>query len=119
MGCARLVDVPGYCEKHKAEATGWASGKWAGSRHERGYGYKWTRIRERVLRRDNGLCQECLRQNRVTQAEHVDHIVRKADGGSDDDANLQSLCGPCHRAKTAQEKRRRAGAVVPAGLPNI
>ncbi|ENB3256608.1 HNH endonuclease, partial [Escherichia coli] len=28
----------------------------------------------------------------------------KAHGGSDADSNLQSLCWPCHKAKTARER---------------
>ena len=37
----------------------------------------------------------------------VDHIKAEADGGSDDDANLQTLCKRCHEAKTSQENSRR------------
>lgn len=43
----------------------------------------------------------------LTVANHVDHITPKADGGSDDDCNLQSLCAPCHEAKTKAEKQAR------------
>ncbi|HDR9100695.1 HNH endonuclease [Burkholderia vietnamiensis] len=110
VGCRALVDVPGYCERHQSEATGWASPRWSGSRHERGYGSRWVKIRERIMKRDNGLCQQCLRARKVTRAEHVDHIVSKASGGTDTDSNLEALCGPCHRAKTARERRRPAVA---------
>ncbi len=34
----------------------------------------------------------------------VDHIIPKAHGGTDADSNLQSLCWPCHKAKTARER---------------
>jgi HNH endonuclease. len=40
-------------------------------------------------------------------AKHVDHIIPKSQGGTDDDGNLQSLCAACHRAKTAREGRGR------------
>jgi 5-methylcytosine-specific restriction endonuclease McrA len=53
--------------------------------------------------RDNGLCQPCLKGSRVSRASQVDHIIPKADGGNDDDNNLQSICVACHRAKTATE----------------
>ncbi|WP_431608422.1 HNH endonuclease signature motif containing protein, partial [Enterobacter asburiae] len=48
--------------------------------------------------------QECLRNGRYTPAETVDHITAKANGGTDDLSNLESLCKPCHRAKTAVER---------------
>ncbi len=38
----------------------------------------------------------------------LDHIVPLIDGGSHDDENLQTLCTPCHAAKTAGEARVRA-----------
>lgn len=74
------------------------------SRHQRGYGSKWDVIRERVLKRDKGLCQLCLRAGVVREAKTVDHIIPKAHGGTDADSNLQSLCWPCHKAKTARER---------------
>lgn len=66
-------------------------------------GHKWMRIRNGVFQRDNGLCQTCMRAGRFTVAEEVDHIVRLADGGTDADDNLASICKPCHAIKTAAE----------------
>jgi 5-methylcytosine-specific restriction protein A len=57
-----------------------------------------------VLERDRGLCQVCLLNGRTTLASEVDHIVGKAQGGSDDESNLQAICDTCHDAKTASEK---------------
>lgn len=37
-----------------------------------------------------------------------DHLVPLADGGANDDQNLQLLCQPCHRDKTAAEATARA-----------
>ena len=86
-------------------------GRWDGngSRHQRGYGTAWDKLRLRILKRDCYLCQECKRQGRLTPLkvrprDHaVDHIVPKAHGGTDDEANLESLCASCHSAKTARE----------------
>ncbi len=61
-----------------------------------------TRIR--ILKRDKGLCQECLRRGAITEATCVDHVRALAHGGDDSDANLESLCTPCHSAKTARER---------------
>ncbi|WP_103170741.1 HNH endonuclease [Massilia antarctica] len=38
----------------------------------------------------------------------VDHIKPLCEGGGDDDANKQLLCGPCHLEKSAGEAARRA-----------
>jgi len=82
-----------------------------GSRHERGYGTAWAALRLTILKRDDWLCQcaECHEQGRVRPAHEVDHIVNKAQGGTDDPANLQAINRDCHRRKTqreAQEFRR-------------
>lgn len=59
-GCRHTTTDPsGYCESHKSE--GWKQYKPGESRHQRGYGSKWDAIRERVLKRDKGLCQLTLR----------------------------------------------------------
>jgi len=70
------------------------------SRHARGYGHQWDKLRTRILARDKHLCQACKRRGTVTAANHVDHIMPKAKGGTDDEGNLQSLCKPCHDAKS-------------------
>lgn len=64
-------------------------------------GGKWMRIRSRVLRRDCGICLIC----RARPATEVDHITPLDRGGSDDEANLQSVCAACHQAKTTSERR--------------
>ena len=102
-GCRNTTTDPsGYCENHKGE--GWKSYKLGQSRQQRGYGTKWEVIRERILKRDKGLCQNHLRQAIVKQASCVDHIKAKAHGGTDEDSNLESLCWSCHAAKTARER---------------
>lgn len=80
--------------------TGWPTT----SRHERGYGTAWDKIRLVVLKRDNGLCQcdECQGgTKRVTLATEVHHIKPKAKGGTDDVDNLQSINTECHKRETA------------------
>ncbi len=84
----------------------WASDEVRGNRHQRGYGTEWDRRRKRILARDDGLCQPCLGRDLITMATQVDHIVQKASGGSEEDENLQSICGDCHKAKTARESLR-------------
>lgn len=84
---------------------GWKESR--GNRHERGYGTQWDKIRKLVLQRDDNLCQECLKQHRVTIGTHVDHIQSKAKGGTDDLDNLQTLCEQCHKDKTLRETGRK------------
>lgn len=93
---------------------------WAdkGSRHDRGYGKAWVRLRQQALRRDAYLCQPCRANGRVTPATEVDHITPKAKGGTDDMSNLQSICHDCHTAKTARDEgRRQARRVGLDGYP--
>lgn len=105
-GCGLAVhDGTSRCDKHKVRAGTFAD-KRRGSRHERGYGTEWDKTRERIMQRDNGLCQECGRCGFVTLAYAVDHIVCRAEGGPEDDTNLEAICKPHHVAKTAQEARR-------------
>ena len=58
------------------------------------------------------LCRLCKEQGIVRYATQVDHVIPRAQGGTDDESNLQSLCGPHHSAKSRAE---RAGLPTPAG----
>lgn len=84
------------------------------SRHERGYGTAWERLRSAVMRRDRWLCQPCLSKGRPTPASAVDHITPKASGGTDDQENLQAICKACHDAKTAKDNGRRPKRTIGA-----
>jgi 5-methylcytosine-specific restriction enzyme A len=63
-----------------------------------------VRDRVRVMRRDNGLCQECFRHGILTAAQEVDHIQALVNGGSDSDDNKEALCLDCHVLKTRDDK---------------
>ena len=78
------------------------SGSLRGKTSERGYGHDWQQVRKIALARDKHLCQECLRNGRIIPALHVDHIVpiKSAPDLRLDVSNHQSLCEPCHAAKT-------------------
>lgn len=73
------------------------------SRHERGYGTEWDRLRKRILARDCHLCQPCKRSGVIKVGNQVDHIKPKAQGGTDDESNLEVLCATCHTEKTIRE----------------
>ena len=75
-----------------------------GASHERGYGWAWAKLRNLIMLRDHGMCQPCKRRGEVSLARDVDHITPKANGGTDDAANLQAICARCHEAKTLSER---------------
>ena len=70
-----------------------------GSSAQRGYGYAWQKRRAEYINKH----PYCVRCGKPTT--DVDHKMPRSRGGSDDDSNLQSLCGYCHKQKTAREKR--------------
>lgn len=73
------------------------------TRQQRGYGAAWDKIRKRILARDKHLCQPCKRSGRLTPGNQVDHIRPKAQGGTDDEGNLEVSCLACHTEKTIRE----------------
>lgn len=112
-----VSDGTSRCPAHKNVPGRWAD-RARGSRHERGYGSAWDRTRKEILQRDHGLCQPCMRQGYVTPAAIVDHIVPKAQGGSDEHQNLQTICRDCHTEKTTRESqagRTGRGAAADGG----
>lgn len=72
---------------------------------KRGYGRRWRRLRRAFLA-VHPLCEECLsRFGRDEPATEVHHIVPRAEGGKDTEANLQALCKSCHSRTTGGERR--------------
>lgn len=64
---------------------------------------EWRKARKFALRRDRFTCGRCGRP-----ASEVDHVVELIDGGAPYQLdNLQSMCGPCHDAKTSESRYRR------------
>ncbi|MCL4822053.1 MAG: HNH endonuclease [Vicinamibacteria bacterium] len=105
-GCRTLVRS-GRCTAHRLMV--WAQS--AASSTARGYGASWKRIRAQVLR-EEGSCRRCGSSGRPT----VDHIVPKAEGGTDERSNLQRLCSGCQQSKAGREGaagRRRSVVSAP------
>lgn len=78
------------------------------SRHARGYGTAWTKLRAIVLA-EEPLCRICKRNGKVKPASHVDHMTPKAKGGTDHRSNLQALCAEHHTTKTLTEAAEAQG----------
>lgn len=94
-----------YCEMHQKNAQ---------KNHQKYDQYKrddktnafyksveWQRLRSLAYQRDNGLCQRCLGQGIIKQANVVHHIVEIRVDWSLRLAldNLESLCHGCHNAE--------------------
>lgn len=85
----------------------------AARRHELVYNDpRWRPIREAVMVRDQGLCQRCLADGRLTPATQVHHRISPFQRGlspADFDRyawsldNLEALCRDCHMAIHAEE----------------
>ena len=90
-GCPELVPYgEKYCEKHKKMHP-----EEVRSAASRGYGSRWNKARKMYLAA-HPLCEQCLKEGRYVAVEEVHHIVPLADGGSNDESNLMSLCRSCH-----------------------
>lgn len=76
-----------------------------------GRGRPWRRLRELFFNSSQvaRLCAECLKEERVSLATQVDHIVPAEDDPRKfwDIDNLQGLCDAHHEAKTREENRAR------------
>ena len=68
---------------------------------------------DRVKLRDKWTCRHC---GTITTELEIDHRVPLSEGGAESDENCQSLCIPCHEAKTKRETgERNAQGVNPRG----
>lgn len=95
-GSARDAQMKAEREAHRTKRTG--------SSTDRGYGYRWQKLRARFLRA-HPLCEHCLATGRARPATDVDHVKpHKGDPALMwDEHNLQALCHACHSRKTARE----------------
>ncbi len=78
-----------------------------GSRQDRGYDSHWERV-QRVKKKANPLCEQCLEAGRLVQTQMVHHLIPtdiRPDLVLEWD-NLQSLCWSCHAAITHDELRK-------------
>mgnify|MGYP003875243817 CR=1 FL=1 len=102
----KTTERHGYCPEHEHLHSGWQRHHQGKSSTERGYGGRWRKLRALVMNRDQWLCQPCKRSGRAAPAAMVDHIVNKAEGGTDNADNLEAICRSCHQTKTQQEAAR-------------
>ena len=70
--------------------------------HARYHTTDWEKTRRLVLERDGHACVLCGHKGGRL---HVDHIVEVKDGGTDDPANLRTLCPACDNRRHADKGR--------------
>jgi len=70
----------------------------------------WKKARELALIRDHYLCQVCLKQKKIKNAEMVHHIVEVKDDFDKalELGNLQSLCNSCHNTMHGNNKNTKS-----------
>lgn len=100
-GCRELTS-DGYCDAHKQTERTYDLNRESAAK--RGYNSQWRKARTGWLRK-HPLCAACEVKGILTAASEVDHI--KPHRGDKllfwDRLNWQSLCKPCHSAKTVRE----------------
>ena len=115
-GCPALVRGRGsYCLEHAQQVQQRTDAR-RGSSAQRGYGYRWQRLRAMFLSA-NPLCADPfnIHADHPVLATDVDHILPRSRGGRDNWDNLQALCHSCHSRKTASETQRGRGDQILAG----
>jgi 5-methylcytosine-specific restriction enzyme A len=85
-GCPTLTH-DGYCPQHKPPA-----------RPGRTMPRDWKQTRQRIIQRDNAICQLQL-PGCTTTATSADHITPISRGGTEDDTNLTACCWHCNQKK--------------------
>jgi 5-methylcytosine-specific restriction protein A len=83
------------CEEHKLPSR----------RSARDRNGNWSKIRAKVLRRDDWTCRACGHKDTTGRTIQIDHIWAVKDGGRDDLDNLRCLCVSCHRDVTNAQGR--------------
>lgn len=100
-GCAygnckeRVAPGSRYCEEHKKQADREYNLYERPPGYAKRYGQAWRKVRERYAK-EHPLCERCLDEGRLTLMDEVHHIVPVSRGGTNDEANLMSLCHSCH-----------------------
>ncbi len=100
--------MPRRAKRHATASSLSSSNQRFGTRESaarRGYGRKWQAKRLEQLAKEP-TCRHCRERGVTELAKEVDHIVPtqgEEDPNHWDDDNLQSLCKPCHSAKTVRD----------------
>ena len=105
-GCPELVEHgTRFCPEHQARVNKDYERYGRDPAAKKRYGHNWRKVRERYIRK-HPLCEICLAEGKAVPAEQVHHRQPLAAGGTNDEANLQSLCASCHSRVSAKSGER-------------
>src|SRR5258708_17215363 len=114
-----MVLETGTFDPHALKNPEVLQNKWL---YQKGINYGYANTKAYVLARDGYTCQHCQGKSKDQRLE-VDHLVFRSQHGSDEEANLLTLCKPCHDALhagtiTLKQKGTRKGALLHATQMN-
>lgn len=66
------------------------------------------RVKDRIARKAGDCCQKCSAPITPPLRAEFDHVTPLILGGEHREKNLQLLCDPCHKAKTALDVKLKA-----------
>lgn len=106
-GCGKLLPSPGYCDAHRRAVYKAQKRVVKIDYVERNRFYQrkaWKDARAAQLQREP-LCRNHKRLGQLVEGTHVDHVIPIEFGGDPyDKNNLQTMCKPCHEAKTRRDE---------------
>ncbi len=87
--------------------------RWEGSNRQHTLPADWSTTVKRIMQRDHHRCQWIREDTGRRCGRHadggIDHIIRPADGGTEQDSNLRALCTFHHNRKTGNEGGTASG----------
>ncbi|OLB44345.1 MAG: HNH endonuclease [Chloroflexi bacterium 13_1_20CM_54_36] len=114
-----IVLETGTFNPHALKHPAVLQNKWM---YQKGINYGLANTKAYVLTRDGYVCQRCKGQSKDRRLE-VHHIVFRSQQGSDEEANLLTLCKTCHEGLhagtvTLKQKGKRKGNLLHATQMN-
>ena len=114
-----IVLETGTFNPHALKHPAVLQNKWM---YQKGINYGLANMKAYVLTRDGYVCQRCKGQSKDRRLE-VHHIVFRSQQGSDEEANLLTLCKTCHEGLhagtvTLKQKGKRKGNLLHATQMN-
>lgn len=106
-GCPKLTDGQ-YCDDHKAVERRRYNKYQRDPDYGGRYGVEWKRVRTRYVKA-HPLCEQCLKDGRLTPVDEVHHILPLSRGGTNATDNLMSLCRSCHNKAHIELGDRHGG----------
>ena len=93
-GCPNLTDEA-YCDVHKKLMTKQYETYGREEQTSKRYGHVWKEVRKRYVSK-HPFCEMCFAKGIIVPVDEVHHKIPLAEGGTNDQANLISLCKSCH-----------------------